>query len=51
MPEIHLREHGFRIVLVGHLLKTNTEDKHLKEQERRLKIYLPKQIRQGLLSI
>ena len=33
MPEIHLKQPGFTIVLVDHLLKTKKEFKNLKKQE------------------
>ena len=33
MPEIHLRQQGFRLVLVDHLQKTKNKYKNLKKQE------------------
>ena len=33
MPEMHLRQPGFHIVLKGHLQKTKKEYKKLKKQE------------------
>ena len=33
MPEIHLKQPGFTIVLVDHLLKTKKKFKNLKKQE------------------
>ena len=33
MPEMHLRQRGFNIVLVGHLKKMKKEYKNLKKQK------------------